>query len=547
MKKIVLIACALFIGTFFLYSAENLVILGFEHLDQDSRSFLTNLNERNLKAVPTATENFNLIMGKDVEKAMKEAGITSRLMTIHADDAGRVGEALNAAIVIWGTVSKVNNNIFRLSGTMRSQRTGTVQPFSIELSKIDKNQRNQSLKTELFDKLSDFSKGELPTMYEQAILQFMNKQYNSADAQFQRIVAIDSQNTEAYLYLGRIKADQRMFREAAVYYNQGLEIDPDNEDLLRYLSVAYRDQGLIDLSIETLEKIAEARVNRGEPDIAIYYNIATQYKDRGRNDEAMIALDHALEIDPEHEISHKLYSEIAFESGNFEEAIPHLEFILDIRPEDQDSASRLARSYQRTGQLDRAIEKYQTNIKNNPNNISAYLNLASAYITMGQDQNNVNETTRLNRLAIQTYLDAQTIDKNNAGIDSNIAGTYLNLDDLTNAERFANAARQKQVSLIDPHIILGTIAQRRGIMKDNEFIELQKICDSGDLFGKELDDTIAKRDQAKRDAHTLFRNAEIHFNDALTHTDSERTKNDLNQRIRQNSDYIERTKPGLFE
>jgi tetratricopeptide (TPR) repeat protein len=523
------------------------VILGFEHQDNDSRSFLPNLNEKNLKAVPTATDNFNIIIGRDVERVMKANGITSKMSEMSTESASLVGEALNAAVVVWGTVNRRQNNMFRVSGTMRSQRSGKVAAFSMELSKIDKNQRTSTLRTEFFDRINDFAKGEIPEMFDMALSQYNNKQLDAAETAFRRIVEIDPNNLESWLFLGRIQYDQRRNREAVTFYERGLEIDPENEELLRYLSVAYRDQGLIDQSIEALERIADARAQRGEPDLFIYYNIALQFKDRNRIDNALEALDKALIIDPENELIHKLYAEITFDIGDFEKAIDHLEFVVERSPEDLDSASRLARAYQRTGQLDRAIEKYLTNIRNNPRNISAYLNLASAYVTKGQEQTNTAEKNRLNRLAIQTYLDAQKVDPNNAGIDSNIAGTYLLLEDITNAERFAQIAIRKQANLADPHIILASIAQRRGITKDTEFIELSRIYDSGELFGKEQDDTKANRDAAKREAHAFFRQADTHYRDAMNATENDRIKNELNTRIRQNNEFIERTKPGLFE
>jgi len=546
-KKILFILCIISMSFAFLYSKERLVILGFEHLDQDSRAFMPNLNEKNLKSVPTATDNFVIVIGKEVEKIMKEKGVTTKLINLHADEAGIVGEALNATQVVWGTVGGVGNNMFRVSGTMRNQASGTVAPFNFQLSKIDKNQRNETLKTQLFDKLNEFSKGEIPQIYDMGMSQYNNRQYDAAETSFKRILSIEKNNVSALMVLGRIQYDQRKFRDAVTYYNQALDLEPDNEDLLRYISVAYREQGLIDQSIDALEKIADARANKGDPDITIYYNIALQYRDRARIDEAIAALDKMLALDTDNEWGHRLYAEITFDIGNFEKSIEHLEVIIEKTPDDHDAASKLARAYQRTGQLDRAIEKYQTNIRTNPNNISAYLNLASAYITKGQEQYSVTETNRLNRLALQTYLDAQKVDSNNAGIDSNIAGTYLSLNDISNAERYANTAIQKNSKFPDPHRILASIAQSKGITKDTEFIELTKLCDSGNLYGKELDDTIVIRDRAKRDAHNFFRQAEKHFRDAITATDNDRVKTDINNQIKQNSEFIERTKPGLFE
>lgn len=539
MKKII-ISCVimLFIGILFAAGAENLVVIGFDPMDRDSRYITGMLDRRDFNNVLGADSHFNLIIGREVSSAMKSANISSSMEILTSQEAGIIGESLDASIVIWGTVVKVSDTMFRISGSMRSMRSGTVSPFSLQVSK-DRNQRENAIRTELLSRLLEFSKGEMGKMFDIAIQQFNNKQYESAENQFLKIVSIEKDNMDAYYYLGYIQFEQNRFAQAVEYYNQGLAIEPTNENLLLYVSEAYRRQGLLDKAIEALEKVAQSKSDK-----VIYYNIAILYKDRGLAADAMSALDRALALDEEYLVAHTLYAEIAYDNRFFEKAIPHLVFITNINPDDEDSARKLALSYQRTGQLDKAIERYQGIIAADKNNVRAYLNLASAYRAIAFE--NTSEASKYNRLALQAFLDALKIDANNARIEVSIADVYYALNDLANSEKFARSAKQKQSNLYEASTLIGMIIQRRGIDKYNSYVELQNRTDSGNLYGKELDDTITLRDKTKNEAHDLFNQADRLFKEALGNADSERVKNDINQKIQANQQYISQTKPDFF-
>ncbi len=539
MKKIILAVIALMVlANVFAAGTEKLVIIGFDAIDRDSRYIKTMLDRRDINTVFGSDDHFELIIGRPVSNVMKDKKISASMDELSSDDAGIIGEALDASIVVWGTIVKVSDTMFRISGSMRSQRSASLQRFSFEVSR-ERNQRENAFRENLLTALRNFSMGEMSKMFDIALQQFNNKQYDSAESQFLRVVSIDRDNLDAYYYLGYIQFDQNRFAKAVEYYNQGLDIDPSNERLLLYVSEAYRRQGLLDKAIESLEKVAE-----NNSDQRIYLNIAMLYKDRGLSTEAMNALDHALEIDSDYEAAHELYAEIAYDNNFFEKAIPHLVFMTDSKPDNEEFARKLALSYQRTGQLNKAIERYQSIINQDKNNLRAYLNLSSAYRAIAQE--NHNEADKYNRLALQAFLEAKRINPDNARVEISISDVYLALNDLTNAEKYANSANAKQDDLFEASQILGTIAQRKGIDKYNSYVELQTQTDSGRLYGKELDDTIVRRDKTKAEAHTLFNQADKFFKEAQRKAGSERIKNEINNRIQTNQQYINQTKPDFF-
>jgi len=519
-------------------ASETLVIIGFQAIDGNSRYITNMLESRDLNALFSSSDHFRHIMGREVSNIMRTEGITSTMERLSSDEAAQIGAKLDASIVIWGTVVSINNTQFRMSGTMRSMRTGNVSQFSF-LVERDRNQREDALRTELYQKISDFSKSELSRLFDMALQHYHNRTFESAETMFLRVVGIDKENLDAYYYLGIMQFEQNRFGQAVDYYNQGLTVDPYNETLLLSVANAYRRQGLTNQAIEALEKVAESKSDKN-----IYYNIALLYNERGLSNEVMDVLDKALEIDPEFEEAHTLYADTSYDNRNFEKAIEHLLFLSEQKPDDDEVARRLALSYQRTGQLDRAIERYLAIIETDKNNNRAYVNLANAYRAIALE--NPNDATRYNRLALQAFSDALRLNPNNARIEISISDVHLALNDLTNSERFANSARQRQNDLYEASVILGTIAQRKGIEIYNNYVELQSITDSGNLWGQELNDTIARRDRTRAEAHTLFNQSESFFREALEKTDVDRIKNDINHRIQGNQQYINLTRPDFF-
>jgi Flp pilus assembly protein TadD len=53
----------------------------------------------------------------------------------------------------------------------------------------------------------------------------------SALTQFQKAIELDPDNVEAYVYLGKIHAEQDRRDEARKLYEKALELDPNHEDV----------------------------------------------------------------------------------------------------------------------------------------------------------------------------------------------------------------------------------------------------------------------------------------------------------------------------
>jgi len=527
------IGCLLAVGN------ENLVIVGFGYNGENSKKGVVNTVTKQLPVVFGSDDHFRYIADKDVTNAKKAMKITTITDAFSTEQATAIGERLDASIVVWGIIEPLSTgtNMFQIRGKMLSQRSGTVNTFTTQFqNKTDPIK--SALSSDMLQKLKDFSKGEIQKLFDMAHQQYTSKNYEAAQTGFQNILRIDPTNTDAYYYLGYMQYEQENYPKAVEHYNSGLEIDPAHETLLRYISAAYERQEMFNEAIDALEKAAEQN-----PDKAVFYNIARLYKQVDNIPQAMATLDKALEIDPEFESAHDLYAEIAYDNAEYAVAVAHLEFMSNARPENDEIARRLAICYQRTNQLDKAIDSYKNIITADRNNLRAYLNLASAYRAKAQDNPSVAKDNY--ERAKNIYVEAMKIDKNNPRIEVSLAQVYLDLGDRANARRWAESARQKDISVYEASIILGDITQREGIERFNSFIAIQKEISSGELagtlYGKALDDKYKQRNKARNDANALFNRVDRYYRDALANS-TDRVRNDINAKIGANRQYIDQTK-----
>jgi tetratricopeptide (TPR) repeat protein len=541
MRNIILIGLLLLVSGILFAATEHLVVIDFVARDRDSRTFAGTLN-KDIANIFGKSEHFKVIMGRDVANAKRALHITNTSANISADEAGRYGEHLNASIVVWGTTEKVNNTTFRVAVTMRSQRTGSINTFNIQLPQ-ERRSRETMMREDMLTRIQNFSKEEMEKLVAIAIQQYNNREFATAERQFLQIISIDPGNADALFYLADMQFRASNFTEAIEYSNRGLVTDPSHIRLLEVFSEAHTRLGNFNEAITSRVDLSNIRGDKLDHKI-----LADLYKAIENFTEALLSAERALAIDPEYTVARETFADIAYDNRLYDRAIPHLEFLADANPEDEEYARKLAFSYARTGQLDKAIERYQNMIRNDRNNINAYINLGNAYRQLADE--NPREADRYNRLALNTFLDAKKTNISNVRsatrVEASIANVYLTLNDLTNAERFANSTRQLDSSSHEAFIILGLIAQRRGVSLFNSFVELQRQTDSGNHFGTELDNLISRRERTKADAHSQFNRADGFFRDAHRVAETDRLRSDINSRISGNRQYIENTKPDFF-
>jgi tetratricopeptide (TPR) repeat protein len=102
---------------------------------------------------------------------------------------------------------------------------------------------------------------------------------------------------------------------------------------------------------------------------------------RAEKEKAKTALDKAMEIDPENQITMCLAGEAYFRNGMYEEAIALFERAVEINPSDIRLYNWLGICYRRLSKTSKAVERYQNALIIDPEDFNVHFNLGRAYMT----------------------------------------------------------------------------------------------------------------------------------------------------------------------
>ncbi len=110
-----------------------------------------------------------------------------------------------------------------------------------------------------------------------------------------------------------------------------------------------------------------------------FNNLGNSYSETGNTEQALLALERAVEINPSLAESHTNLGNIYLKKGRIEDAIYEYEAALKIKPDDAKTHNNLGNAYAERGWLSDAISHYTYSVKLDPNFTDAYKNLANAY------------------------------------------------------------------------------------------------------------------------------------------------------------------------
>lgn len=228
------------------------------------------------------------------------------------------------------------------------------------------------------------------------------------------IAQIDEQFLDAYSFLRAGMANERTgnYADAVKSYLKGLEVEPNNVELLNSMGFAQFQQGNSEAAIDALEKalavdpnhhkahnnMALASIDIGElelaeihyreslaiePQPAIYNDLGYVLERLGLPDEAIEAYEQALELDPDSATAHYNLSTHLARDKSYPEAEAHLRAALKVEPSARTYTGLGAVLWQQ-GKADEAIRSLQTAIKANPKSTAASDTLGKIYVAQGK-------------------------------------------------------------------------------------------------------------------------------------------------------------------
>ena len=146
-----------------------------------------------------------------------------------------------------------------------------------------------------------------------------------------------------------------MLAEAAPFYGQILERQPDHRDALHFLGVLSHQQGD---DTNAVALISRALVlDDGDP--ALHANLGIALKRCGRVDAAISAYQRAIALAPEFPEAHNNLGIALYQQGKLDDAVSHYRTALAHRPAYADAHFNLAAALRKQGALEEALAAYQ--------------------------------------------------------------------------------------------------------------------------------------------------------------------------------------------
>lgn len=228
------------------------------------------------------------------------------------------------------------------------------------------------------------------------------------------IAQIKEQFLDAYSFLRAGMANERTgnYPAAVKAYELGLEVEPENVELLNSLGFALFQQGESEKAVAALEKALEiepehwkahnnmalASIDLGElemaeahyreslaiePQPAIYNDLGFVLERQGMPYEAVEMYSKSLELEPGSVTAHYNLAASLARSGEFDKAEPHFRAVIDQNPNTQ-AYTGLAIVLWQLGRGDEAIANLHNAIEADPKNTSAYDQLGTIQEQQGK-------------------------------------------------------------------------------------------------------------------------------------------------------------------
>lgn len=164
-------------------------------------------------------------------------------------------------------------------------------------------------------------------------------------------------------------------------YEKGLDIQPDNVNLLNSAGVCLSVMGNLSKALEIFEKAGKL-----VPDeLMVVYNIGLLHKINGQVDKALVYLRKAHGIDGHVFEVELLLGLLLMKKNKAENALPHLETASEIQPESGTAFRVMGEIYLNQKNYDTAGKLFNTAIKINPEDAGSLSGYASAMSHLGKN------------------------------------------------------------------------------------------------------------------------------------------------------------------
>jgi len=149
---------------------------------------------------------------------------------------------------------------------------------------------------------------------------------------------VSNLNYKAHFNMAITLKDMDRFEEAAIEFQNGLQIKPDAPFALNDLGIIYGRQGKFDQASECFMKALKINPNFAEARTNFGYVLANQ----GKLDDAMVNLNESLRINPKSALTHRYLGQVLERKGKIDQAVSHFEEALQLKPDWDELMNELA-------------------------------------------------------------------------------------------------------------------------------------------------------------------------------------------------------------
>lgn len=178
---------------------------------------------------------------------------------------------------------------------------------------------------------------ELNTMFAQACEYHTQGDFNQAKEIYLRLL----QHVDAPLLrynLGLVFFDMQQFESAKEHFIQGLNMQPDEEDMLFNLAITYKSLGDLSSAISVYRQLV--KINNSHIDGL--YNLGGCFRDLPDTASAIECYEKVVNLNPEHSAAINNLAFTLHRAGRIKEALQQYKLLLKLRPEDASTMHMVA-------------------------------------------------------------------------------------------------------------------------------------------------------------------------------------------------------------
>ena len=196
-------------------------------------------------------------------------------------------------------------------------------------------------------------------------------------------IEIDSKQSPFYYSLANALREQGKFMEAIEAYQQAIRIQPNHADAYNNLGTVFINQNRIDDAIEAYRQAIQIQPNQGEA----YYNLGNALHRQEKLEEAIEAYQQAIQIQPNYVDAYNNLGVVLIDHEKLRESVQIYQKTLEIQPNYADAYNNLGNALREQGKLEESIRIFQKATYIQPNHAEAHNNLAMTLLLKGDFKN----------------------------------------------------------------------------------------------------------------------------------------------------------------